>query len=296
MTEQDRSRARQPLRFSAEKWLRRRQSAPPRERVLYVCHVDWGWIKQRPQHLAELLRRFFDVTVVFNWNWRRGNLPNKHSVSRSCIPLPRLPLRARVPLLAKVDDFAVRLMLRFLVWLVRPTYVWLTWPDLFQYLPRGIKASLVYDCMDDALAFPSQAYRAAHLEELERALVAGAVIVFVSSERLRHVLETRYGQPQKYHLLRNAFDGNLLPKIEAQRQSGGTYKIGYCGTIAEWFDRELLVKLVEAYPDVEVHLVGPLDGGGGVPRTTELFGTARRSTATCRRSWASSIASSCPFR
>jgi hypothetical protein len=261
MTEQERGQARRRLRLSAERWARCRESAPPRERILYISHVDWGWIKQRPQHIAEHLQQFFDVTVAFNCTWKRRNLANKFRVSWSCIPLLRVPKRSRVPLLAKLDAFSVRLMLRFAIWFARPTHVWLTGPELFQYLPRGMGASVIYDCMDDALTFPREAHRATHLEAVERALMARAAIVFVSSERLRHVLETRYGQPQKYHLLRNAFDGKLLPGLNEQRRSAGAYKIGYCGTIAEWCDWELLIKLVEARPGVEVHLVGPLDGG-----------------------------------
>jgi hypothetical protein len=237
---------------------------------LYVCHVDWGWIKQRPHHLAEHLQRFFDVTVVFNWNWRRGNLPNKFRVSRLCIPLPRLPLRDRVPLIAKVDSLVVRMVIQFAMWLVRPTYVWLTWPGMVQYLPRRINGCVIYDCMDDALAFPGDAHRAVRIEEMERALVARSLIVFVSSERLCRVLGTRYGELQKYHLLRNAFDGKLLPESKGSRMGGCAYKIGYCGTIAEWLDAKLLTKLVEAYPNIEVHLVGALDGEIRVPEHNRI--------------------------
>jgi O-antigen/teichoic acid export membrane protein len=274
MTQQERSQVSRKLRLATKRWTWRSERAPRRERILYVSHVDWGWIKQRPQHLAESLRRFFDVTVAFDCGWRRGNLANKFRISRSCIPLLHIPstYQGRIPLLARVSAIAARLQLRFAMWLARPTYLWFTWPEMFQYLPRGMKVPVIYDCMDDAGASSRDAQRVTYLEREERALIAKAAIVFVSSERLRHVLETRYGQPQKYHLLRNAFDGKLLPEFEEQRQSVCTYKIGYCGTIAEWFDWELLAKLVEALSYVEVHLIGPVvDLGAGIathPRIT----------------------------
>jgi O-antigen/teichoic acid export membrane protein len=242
---------------------RRERAGEPssKERILYVCHVDWGWIKQRPQHLAESLQEFFDVTVVFNRSWRREGLPNDFSIDASHIPLFHIPLRGRSTLLARLDILAARIMLQLVVWWVRPTYVWLTWPDLFQYVPRWMKAPVIYDCMDDAQAFPHEMGRAAQLESLERALVDRAAVVFVSSECLRCILETRYGQEQKYHLLRNAFDGKLLPASQSARQHADAFKIGYCGTIASWMDQELLLRLVEARQDFEVHLVGPVDGG-----------------------------------
>jgi len=264
MTGPERSQARRNLRLSASRWMRRRHSAPTRKRILYISHMDWGWIKQRPQHVAEHLREFFDVTVAFNWNWRRGNLAHNFQVSRSCIPMFHVPFRGRVPLLAKLDVFAIRSMLRLVVWRTRPAYVWLTTPELNQYLARRVDALIVYDCMDDILEFPSTAHKTEHLEALERELIGRAAIVFVSSERLRHVLEARYNQRQSYHLLRNAFDGKLLPESRNTWQGAGTYKIGYCGTIGQWLDWEVITKLVEAWPNLEVHLVGPLDEGASV--------------------------------
>ena len=252
------------VRPSAERETLRSDRTKPRERILYISHVDWGWIKQRPHQIAEHLRRFFDVTVVFNCNWRRKGLPNKFEFSRSCLPLFHLPLRGRIPLLAKLDVLAIRLMLRIAIWFVRPRYAWLTWPDLFQYLPRETGVSIIYDCMDDAQAFPRDAHRIAQIAELESAVVARAEIVFVSSNRLRHILEARHGQLQKYHLLRNAFDGKIVSDAGESARSDGAFKIGYCGTIAQWCDWELLTKLVEARPGVEVHLVGPLDAGASL--------------------------------
>ncbi len=271
MTESERARAETKLRSLRGGWSRRRSSPASRKRILYVSHVDWGWIKQRPQHLAEELERFFDVTVVFNGNWRRKGLVNQFRVGRSCIPLPRLPLRGRVPLIAMFDLLITRAVLRVAIWLTRPEYVWLTWPDLNSFLPARIKASLIYDCMDNALAFPHEGVRAARLEAMERALIARADVVFASSERLRSVLQSRYGPLKTYYLLRNAFNGELLPESGPPQHSAKVYKIGYCGTIAQWCDWGLLVKLVDALPSVEVHLIGAHDLGASVIPHTRII-------------------------
>src|SRR5580704_14812587 len=34
-------------------------------RLLYITHVDWGHVRQRPHHLAAALAAHVDVTVVF---------------------------------------------------------------------------------------------------------------------------------------------------------------------------------------------------------------------------------------
>jgi len=36
-----------------------------KSKILYLMHVDWEWIKQRPQFIAEGLSKFYDVHVFF---------------------------------------------------------------------------------------------------------------------------------------------------------------------------------------------------------------------------------------
>jgi glycosyltransferase involved in cell wall biosynthesis len=259
-TERERDHARLELRSL----LRRETASRPvasRPRILYVCHVDWGWIKQRPQHLAEHLRQYFDVTVAFPCSLRRAAMVNHFRFSRSCIPLLRAPMRDRFSFLAMLDTLALGISLRLLIWLVRPAYIWLTWPDLYRYLPRSVGSSIIYDCMDDAQAFPREQKRAAILARVELELVAHAQLVFVSSEHLRAVLHSRHGAQKTFHLLRNAFDGKPLPAPRRNRAFRRVYQIGYCGTIATWLDWDLLVKIVNALPGMEIHLVGAIDRG-----------------------------------
>ena len=33
--------------------------------ILYVIHIDWNWIKQRPQFLAESLNVYYNVNVLY---------------------------------------------------------------------------------------------------------------------------------------------------------------------------------------------------------------------------------------
>jgi teichuronic acid biosynthesis glycosyltransferase TuaH len=271
MTKRERAFAHAKLRAVTDRWTSRRSAAGSKERILYVSHVDWGWIKQRPQHLAEQLEQFFDVTVMFNGNWRRKNLVNRFRIGRRCIPLPRLPLRGRVPFIAMLDLFFTRAIVRLAIWLNRPDYIWLTWPDLDSYLPAKVKSSIVYDCMDNALAFPHEELRAARLESSERALIARADVVFSTSERLQRVLQSRYGTQKTFHLLRNAFDGKLLPVMPEKPPDQHPYKIGYCGTIAQWLDWDLLTKLTDKIPGVEIHLVGALDGGTSIVRHARII-------------------------
>ena len=35
------------------------------KKILYLMGIDWYWIKQRPQIIAEMLDRDYDVTVAY---------------------------------------------------------------------------------------------------------------------------------------------------------------------------------------------------------------------------------------
>ena len=65
------------------------------------------------------------------------------------------------------------------------------------------------------------------------------------------------GGKGKTSLVRN---GVILNEIHAPQplQKKERYKIGYFGTIAEWFDFPLLLESLKANPDIEYHLWGPI--------------------------------------
>src|SRR5580692_11594838 len=64
--------------------------AADHRRVLYMIHVDWRWIKQRPQFLAESLAERHEVLVLHRPCVRPGI---QLSASPSTVSrFPRLPL------------------------------------------------------------------------------------------------------------------------------------------------------------------------------------------------------------
>ena len=48
------------------------------KKMLYMMHIDWDWIFQRPQILAMELSKYFDVTVQYRFaNNRKTVRKNK---------------------------------------------------------------------------------------------------------------------------------------------------------------------------------------------------------------------------
>lgn len=231
----------------------------PRLKILYVMHVDWGWIRQRPHHLAEGLAARHDVEVLFPWSWRRSALVrNDAAVARR--PLVQLPLRRRVRWVAAADAGCKRLSIRRALAERSPDVVWITHPRLEGLLPARLPdgALLAYDCMDDAAAFPDTPVEARGVAEAEQRLAQRAAVTFVSSARLAGALSKRGFPPRRLELLPNAAGGVPLERTApAPLTAGAPLRAAYFGTIAPWIDFDGLLAALEAIPSLTVTLVGP---------------------------------------
>jgi teichuronic acid biosynthesis glycosyltransferase TuaH len=234
-----------------------------RKRVLYVMHVDWRWIKQRPHFLAETLHDRMHVLVLYRFSFKRRELTDNPTDVRKLFLLP-LPGRW------VASRFAVLFQSAW-VWLVylffRPDVVWLTFPDLFALLPRSARnGCLVYDCMDDVLEFPAGASTRSRLAELESQLVEASKVVLCSSDhllnttRMRHCLSGR----KKIGVVRNACSAQIAAAsagLPGARCTGEhrPLKVAYVGTVAPWVDIDVLIQMLRDVDEIEFHLIGPME-------------------------------------
>src|SRR3954471_3757692 len=97
--------------------------SPLKHRILYVMHVDWRWIKQRPHFMAEELSRRTDrILVLYVPTWRRSRVVSAPST------IQRFP----IPVVPRWTSWLGRLWNRTIgraaVWLIalvfRPTVTW----------------------------------------------------------------------------------------------------------------------------------------------------------------------------
>ena len=231
-------------------------------RIMYIMNVDRDWAKQRPHFLAQHLSRTNDVTVIYPYSWSRTHLVNNDSNGIGLYPFFRLPFGGCFAFIGKLNVFLFRIIANvFLRWL-HPDIVWISSPELFEYLPKHVSSRLIYDCMDDVLAFSRNAPRRDSLMANENALINACSYVFCSSENLRNKLIARAGYPEKYSVAYNAFEPSAFsstPENIATKKSISRYVLGYVGTISSWLDIEALIKIVNAFTSIEIHLIGPIE-------------------------------------
>ena len=246
-----------------------------KKRMLYVMHVDWRWIKQRPHFLAETLHDRMHVLVLYRFSFKRRELTdNPTRVRKLCLlPIPGRWVASRLAVLAQSAW----------VWLVclcfRPDVVWLTFPDLFALLPRSARhGCLVYDCMDDVLGFPVGASTRSRLARLESRLVEASRVVLCSSDHLLHTTRTRHGLSgrKKIGVVRNACSARIAEAsagLSSARFTGkhGPLKVAYVGTVAPWVDIDILIQMLRGVEEIEFHLIGPIEEARRVSETRLHF-------------------------
>ncbi len=230
-------------------------------RMLYFMQVPWDWVRQRPHFLAEGLAARHDVTVVHNRPYTRFKL-----VRNERPPALRFKEPYLLPFayLSRINAFLVSAQLREL--LAGTDIVWLTHPFQYAQIGRAItpRHKVVYDCMDNNLEFAfvrNNPLLYSRLFSVEQELVRRSDIVVVSSTYLGQILEQRYNLHKEAFVVNNGIflgDGRL-PGTTPPASPRKLTTISYIGTIAEWFDFDLVLASLARYENLVYDLYGPAE-------------------------------------
>ena len=111
---------------------------------------------------------------------------------------------------------------------------------------------MVHDCFDDHLGFQGKITQFA-LPEIERDLMNVSDITFFSSQEL---LLSKKHLCKRYYLVRNGVDFNhFYAHHELSSQHNNT--ILYSGVLGHWVDLDIIDKLSQVLPELDILLVGP---------------------------------------
>lgn len=234
-------------------------------KILYVMHVNWNWIRQRPHVLADQLAEHHDVMLLHYAMYRGSHRVAEDPPRFVAHELVRVPERIK-RLGAVFERFNTGWLARQVrrhVLTFRPDLVWITHPELEPAVRDIGSASLVFDCMDDHVAF--NATTAEAVLAAERRLVKRAHLTIFSSQTLAQ----RVGQRSAVRcseVVNNGLADELLaqtranpvlrPKVDPV-SPGPT--MGYFGTLSNWFDWPLVLHLLDAMPQARLALAGPIE-------------------------------------
>lgn len=219
-----------------------------------MMSIDWYWIKQRPQILAEKLSGDYEITVVYYKEiFQKQTLRKEKDELKDSVSIPAIPYRDKNRVFYWIQKC---MFYKIMKSVQKYDIVWVGHPLLFKYLPDSYKGKVVYDCMDNhrALCFDERISQSIQTAEYE--LVQRADVILVSSRRLLEMIENLGGK-SKTRLIRNGFDFEKVHCLKTPEKKK-CYCIGYFGTIAEWMDFTLLLESLSCFPDLEYWLWGPV--------------------------------------
>jgi len=252
-----------------------------RKKILYIMGIDWDWIYQRPQILAEELARDYDVTAVFprsilqagkkrkskheltkDKEQTPGNVPAKDKIQLETTGvitllhriLWTLPYQEKTPVLGAIANSFHKRIFRDIHSF---DYIYIGYPLYARYIPENYRGKIIYDCLDDFEALYPDQKRVCRVTEQEQCLLKRCDLMLVSSSHLQKRAE-QLTDASKLLLLRNATKG--FEKLEEIKpaQNKKSYSLCYIGTISEWMDYPLLEESLDRVEDISYHLIGPV--------------------------------------
>ena len=235
--------------------------------MVYLMHVNWFWIKQRPHFLAEKLRSYFNITVLSPESFRENKqliITKKPSFVKFYKILPLQRFKKSI-IHQRLDNAIIICQIRKYV--KKSKYIWITSPLDYLIVRKCINQSqlVVYDCMDDFLEFPSIkscSKLTSNYFVAEQELLVRANAVFASSKYLKEKLQARYKGISQIFVINNAISSTFF--IQNNTRSEVTYPenygftdLIYIGTISYWLDFDLLLESLVHFNKIRYILIGP---------------------------------------
>ncbi len=239
-------------------------------KLVYFSPIPWGGLYQRPQHTARILSEHFEVLWVEPKTLSHPRPPTEKE-NLAFLALPVFPTNAKHPLLRRLARLAERTpflgswLERRQASILRKTLgeqsdliLFFGHPEMAPLAKSFPDSPQVYDHMDDVLGFgqPSP-----HLRRKLENLVKRAQLVNATSERLAAEMELlgakkclRVGNGVEFARFT---EGASLPEPAALSALPRPRAL-YLGSLAEWFDFELLFGVARRMPNLSFPLVGPL--------------------------------------
>ncbi len=237
------------------------QAKVKKTKILYLMHVDWHWIKQRPHFLAEGLSQHYEVDVRYVPAKKdvRKNLPNNNtSRALKLKKLIKVPFSGRSMFVRRFQKYingaACRLATCDIVWICAPEILYSINID------ETKRKIVIYDCMDDMIESNAVPRCRKELMAMEQEIIQRADIIFVSSDSLRNKMLARGASRKQLMTIYNATSLNSLrAKTGGAAREKDFFTITYFGTITHWIDIEIIQRLLNDndLKNLRVKMIGP---------------------------------------
>lgn len=240
-----------------------------KENMLYLMHIDWNWIKQRPQFIAEGLSHKYNVTVMHRYRYSSSSLV-KNKSNLKIVAVHLLPSKlSKIQLTRFINFLIFKRKVNKYITEHNPEYIYIAYPNFIKYIPKEYHGKIIYDCMDDHIAMDSSSHQKEILAN-ETEAVRRCSVLLVSSDDLRRKLTKRYKiENDKIYIIRNGFNGPILSE-KFIKEEKSKKEFTYFGTISSWFNFDYIVRSLNDFPDITYKLIGPVSIGITLPKNNRI--------------------------
>lgn len=227
-----------------------------RKVIIVFQSIPWNFRKQRVHHLMERFAELGNIVIIVNFN--SNSQEQIKIISKriyeinieilSNIKIYNGPLDSETIKIAKLEIEKILSLTRASSFIYYNNFPgWFKLIDELNYTNPGI---IIYDYVDDNTQFPNTPEYIAEYEEMS---IVEATIVLATS---KYLLKKAIKLNKRSFLVRNAanlndFNRNLYKISQSRRET-----FGYIGAINDWFDMNLINKLIFNKPEWEFHLIG----------------------------------------
>ena len=220
-------------------------------KILYLNHICWEWIFQRPQIIALELEKDFECMVINKKFILGKKIATCNKMPKQFKIVWQFPKADKIPFISNLNRFIYKRAVGKVV--KNYDIIWICHPSLIFSLPSSFKGKIIYDCMDNHVAITSENNKK-NLKEQEQELINRADLIFVSSENLKQIIPGL----SSAHIIRNGYMSSALSLPIKENLKKNVYKAGYFGTVSSWFDYKILDNSTKKNSNIEYHIIGPI--------------------------------------
>lgn len=231
------------------------------KKLIYYSNNDWNIIKQRQQSISEALMEFYEVSVVYQHQYKRVGLQktinDKNLKLHEIFMIPK-SLEWKNDALFKINNFFGSCYLRKI--LRKIDYVILSYPNQINYVDKNFHGKIIYDCMDNYSHFINKK-NISKFEMVEKSICDKSDLIFTSSKYLKNMIINKYEiKEEKIHIIRNGinYEVNFNYGNCNLKDNNPPFKIGYFGMVGDWFDFDLIKNSLDYFENIEYHIAGPI--------------------------------------
>jgi glycosyltransferase involved in cell wall biosynthesis len=226
-------------------------SAPAYNMVVF-CHLRWGFVYQRPQHLISRMAQHYKILFV------EEPIPFQHPDEENEYQLEIINdnLHVLKPKVRRIED--IKKVIKPLVQNCELEIGWFYSAAFSPLITNFVFDTVIYDCMDELTLFKGASPQ---LITQEKFLMAEAHIVFTGGKSLYDSKRTCHSN---VHCFASSVDRSHFEKAMGEIEVPEDIKdikkpvVGYFGVIDERINLDLLQETARMLPDVGFAMIGPL--------------------------------------